>query len=107
MGSNRNQNAALVVLMHAWARPPRHAAFCQRAYLSGIPGDPRLGWVQDGGPLILLVESSMKAGTVMQLSPQLSALRAKHWFTVCAGCWGAGSGRGSGSQAAGAFAGTL
>ena len=45
----------------------------------------------------------MQAGTVMQLGPQLSALRAKHLLYVRA----AGVPDGGATQAAGAFAGTL
>ena len=88
---------------------PLPAADVQRAVAGALEQVARgLGWVQDGGSPILLVEYSVKAGTVMQLGPQLSALRAKHLLyvraAVCAG-GGNGSGRWSLCRHSGPFVG--
>ena len=62
---------------------PLSAGDMQRAVAGALAQVARgLGWVHDGGPPILLVVYSVKAGTVMQLGPQLSALRTKHLLYV-------------------------
>ncbi|PNW70157.1 hypothetical protein CHLRE_17g708076v5 [Chlamydomonas reinhardtii] len=62
-----------------------------------------LGWLQCGGPPIMLTACTVKAGTVLPMAPQLAALKAKHLQYVCdAGVSGVGA-----ALAAGAFVCTL
>ena len=76
--------AAVALLPPGW----EDAARAARAQCGAVTAPPLatslqqvvrgLGWAQACGPPVMLMDYTVKAGTLLQLGPQLAALRAKH-----------------------------